>query len=650
MAVLQTATASTVAHWRFEEGPVAFGMEPKSDVVLDSSGNGNHLRTHADYTSPAYFTDIPFHPVPQTLKSNHLSLRFLPNQDLFTLWKPIDKKRFSQWTIEASFKPHATNGYHAILGKDGKPLAGGLPPISLKIHKNSRRLEMGIVDGSEVFRSLMSLGSLQANRWYSAAATATATEMTLWLRAPDETEYQLQGRIPISGAMHFPQNGFSRPWTVGRGSWNNQPADWFDGLIDEVRISDTVLSPAEFLASPGPGTPPVTLAPRMILAPFNHLDHTRHHLALEAAAPGPMGSLSLQGSSDLQSWEPINFTTEAAAPSASSPTQERVRLVTSLEAETESRYFLQPTMTVETPPETTPTNPILQGADPDALLIEDTVWVYPTQRSGKGLFYAHSSKDLVNWEIHGPILQFSEISWIPEGKHAWAPGIAAKNGKFYLYYSVGPKPSHIGVAVANSPAGPFVDSGQALLSDNGNPSFEAIDAMVFTDPVSGKSYFYAGGSAGAKLRIFELKENMISFAREISVTTPPNFTEGPFMHLREGVYYLSYSHGRWNDASYAVHYATSSSPTGPWSYQGKILGNDASHKGPGHHSIVHNPHEDAWYIFYHRWNNKSSAGPFSGHRFTAVDLLEYDSQGKIVPVIMTDTGVGPVRLDTSPTP
>src|SRR5690606_14410520 len=108
--------------------------------------------------------------------------------------------------------------------------------------------------------------------------------------------------------------------------------------------------------------------------------------------------------------------------------------------------------------------------------------------------------------------------------------VIEKGGKFYLYYSIGPKPSHIGVAVANSPAGPFFDSGAPLLADNNVSTFEAIDAAVYTDPVSGKSYFYAGGSAGATLRVYELNEDMVSFARQVSVATPPYFTEGPFMH------------------------------------------------------------------------------------------------------------------------
>lgn len=250
--------------------------------------------------------------------------------------------------------------------------------------------------------------------------------------------------------------------------------------------------------------------------------------------------------------------------------------------------------------------------------------------------------------MHGPLLYFWEIDWMPSDKHAWAPGIAKKNGKYYLYYSAGPKPSHIGVAVSDAPGGPFVDSGEPLLSDNGDPGFEAIDAMVFTDPRSGKSYFYAGGSAGARLRVFELDEEMTGFTEEIAVDTPPNFTEGAFMHYRNRTYYLSYSHGYWRDQSYSVHYCTSTSPTGPWTYQGVILDSDDKHKGPGHHSIFRNPSENQDYIVYHRWNDREGPGPYSGgSRQVAVEILEYDSEKRIKPIQMTDTGVGPLNFGAS---
>lgn len=284
-------------------------------------------------------------------------------------------------------------------------------------------------------------------------------------------------------------------------------------------------------------------------------------------------------------------------------------------------------------------NPILTGADPHAIVIDETVWIYPTQLANEGLFFSYSSRDLVNWEKHGPILKFSDIEWIPRGKKAWAPAIEQKNGKYYLYYSVGPKPSHIGVAVSDSPAGPFADSGRALLSDDDKPDFEAIDAMVFTNPASETSYFYAGGSAGARLRVFEMNDDMISFKREIDVETPPHFTEGAFIHLHDGAYHLTYSAGDWRDASYSVHHATAPTPTGPWSYRGSILTSDKKHKGPGHHSVIQNSNTKKWLIVYHRWNDREGDGPYYGPREIAIDSLVHEADGRIRPVVMTDGGV-----------
>jgi hypothetical protein len=291
-------------------------------------------------------------------------------------------------------------------------------------------------------------------------------------------------------------------------------------------------------------------------------------------------------------------------------------------------------------------NPIMPGADPHVIYVADEFWMYPTDGYANGAqFYTYSSTDGVEWERHGPILDFKDIPWIyTDGRTrcgAWAPGVIEKNGKFYFYYSVGPQserhPSRIGVAVGNKPEGPFKDSGQPLLT--GGNGFEAIDPMVFTDPNSGKSFLYAGGSAGATLRVFEMNDDMVSFAREIQVQTPPNFTEGAFMHFYKGVYYFSYSHGGWKDASYSVHYATSPTPTGPWTYRGPILTSSEKHKGPGHHSFVYIPRADQWYIFYHRWNNKRGDGPYRGGRRLAAEKVEYDKDGLLKPILITEEGI-----------
>lgn len=211
-----------------------------------------------------------------------------------------------------------------------------------------------------------------------------------------------------------------------------------------------------------------------------------------------------------------------------------------------------------------------------------------------------------------------------------------------MYYSVGPQgptPSRIGIAVSKTPNGPFIDSGKPLVT--GGKDFEAIDAMVFEDPKDNRILLYCGGSAGSKLKVFELSSNLINIKRELPVATPKNFTEGPFMHLRDGVYYLSYSSGRWNDDSYRVCYSTSNSAAGPWTFQGSILETNSKHAGPGHHSIIVNPkqskNEQRFLIIYHRWENAKLPAGMPAERSIAIEKLEHQSDGKIKPVTMTES-------------
>lgn len=293
-------------------------------------------------------------------------------------------------------------------------------------------------------------------------------------------------------------------------------------------------------------------------------------------------------------------------------------------------------------------NPVLAGADPHAAIFDRQVWIHPTGGGRSTEFFAWSSKNLSDWKKHGPILRLDDVPWVPEDgapRHgAWAPCVVKARGKYYFYYSVGPQnptPSRIGVAISDSPAGPFTDSGKPLLT--GGNGFEAIDPFVFKDPKSDRHYFYAGGSAGAKLRVFELNRDMVSFAREIEVATPEKFTEGACVHYFKDRYYLSYSHGNFRDETYSVHYSTSDSPVGPWTYQGAILTSDARHKGPGHHSVIHLPGLNQWLIIYHRWNDRRGKGPYTGSRETCIDRLTHGADGTIAPVRMTDTGFAPPR-------
>lgn len=263
-------------------------------------------------------------------------------------------------------------------------------------------------------------------------------------------------------------------------------------------------------------------------------------------------------------------------------------------------------------------------------------WIYPT--GGDGLF-AWSSGDLKRWRKGPALLRQRDIRWIEDDgapvHYLWAPDMVAANGRYYLYYSVGPQdptPSRIGVATCVSPAGPCKDSGQALVT--GGKGFEAIDPAVFVDPADGTRYLYAGGSAGATLRLWILGPDMITIEREVAVETPPRFTEGAFMHERGGTYYLSYSSGRWNRSDYEVHYATAPSPVGPWRYRGPLLRSEGALKGPGHHSFFTDPRSGEWIIAYHRWEGKRGDGPFRGERRIAIQPIAYRSDGTIEPIRM----------------
>jgi len=295
-------------------------------------------------------------------------------------------------------------------------------------------------------------------------------------------------------------------------------------------------------------------------------------------------------------------------------------------------------------------NPLFEGADPDITIADGKYWIYPTNKTGfdEPEFFVYSSPDLQTWTESGPILSFHDVRWIGDDGQpthfAWAPGIFQKNHRFYLYYAVGPQgatPSRLGVAVSDAPDGTFVDSGKVLLT--GGNGFEAIDPMVFEDKKSGKVYLYAGGSAGSTLRVYELNPDLVTIAHQVPVDNPPNFTEGVYMTERNGIYYLSYSHGHWDNNTYSVHYCTAPTPLGPWTYKGPILQSTDKDWGPGHHAFFQNPGTGQWYIVYHRWNNVRD-GQRPAWRSVCIDLVEFDKDGNILPIKMTDTGVAPAYL------
>jgi beta-xylosidase len=281
--------------------------------------------------------------------------------------------------------------------------------------------------------------------------------------------------------------------------------------------------------------------------------------------------------------------------------------------------------------------PVLPGlnADPNIAVFGDTYYLYPTTDGFPGWsgtkFSVWSSKNLVDWTNHGVILDLGpDVSWADS--RAWAPAIAERNGKYYFYFCAEAK---IGVAVSDSPTGPFVDSGKPLVERNPD-SGQAIDPAVFTDD-DGQPYLYWGNGSAY---VVPLNEDMISFdqAKVQRITGLADFREGLFMVKRRGTYYLSWSIDDTRSENYRVGYATASSPTGPFTNRGVILDRNLSLgiKGTGHSSMLRVPGTDDWYIVYHRFAIPDGDGT---NRETTIDKLKFKRDGSIATVVPTLEGI-----------
>lgn len=285
-----------------------------------------------------------------------------------------------------------------------------------------------------------------------------------------------------------------------------------------------------------------------------------------------------------------------------------------------------------------PLFPSLFTADPAALVDKGRVYLYvgidAAAPEGKDYvmneWKVYSSCDMKNWTDHGSPLRYSTFSWAK--KDAWASDIVKRNGKYYFFATVehATNPGKaIGVAVSDSPTGPFVDAiGKALITNDmtrqTSISWDDIDPGVFLDK-DGQAYIYWGNTV---LKYAKLKKNMTELDGPIMNIKPDNFTEAPYVHKHGKTYYLSFSRN-WPEETV---YMTSDSPLGPWTHRGLIMEKNEGVKTI-HHAIV--DFNGKSYIFYH--NSKlPTGGEF--RRSAAVEELHYNSDGSIGVVAQTAEG------------
>ena len=227
-------------------------------------------------------------------------------------------------------------------------------------------------------------------------------------------------------------------------------------------------------------------------------------------------------------------------------------------------------------------NPVVQTCfttDPAPMVYNDTLYLYTGHdEAGADFFWmqewrVYSTADMVNWTDHGSPLAIEDFSWGDD--RAWAPQCVERNGKFYFYVPLHSKVSGtmaIGVAVGDSPVGPFKDALGKPLYDG---SWDHIDPTVFVDD-DGRAYIYWGNP---NIYYAELNDDMISFKSEVKVLeqtedsfgapSPKNrvkgkkykdtYTEGPWFYKRGDKYYLLYAAG---GVPEHIAYSMSDSPWG----------------------------------------------------------------------------------------
>ena len=309
-------------------------------------------------------------------------------------------------------------------------------------------------------------------------------------------------------------------------------------------------------------------------------------------------------------------------------------------------------------------------ADPSAHVFDDKIYVYPShdlahdgEDNDDGDEYQMEDYHVLSMDNldeatecvdNGEALHMKDIPWV--SKQMWAPDVAKKGDKYYLYYPARDQEGifRLGVAVGDSPVGPF----------KAEPDFMkgsmSIDPAVLQDD-DGKYYIYNGGLWGGQLEkwqtyeyienpeeisadadslgpfVAELTDDMLQFKETpkmikiLDENGEPikagdedrRYFEGPWMHKYNGLYYLSYSTG----TTHYLCYATGTDPMGPFTYRGRLM--EPVLGWTTHHSIIE--YHGKWYLFYHDCELSNGINHRRNVKFTEIEYNEDGTMKTIFP-------------------
>lgn len=312
----------------------------------------------------------------------------------------------------------------------------------------------------------------------------------------------------------------------------------------------------------------------------------------------------------------------------------------------------------------------LYAGDPAALVDGDTVYIYTghdncsagitDENAGYTMpdWLCYSSKDMENWKYEGSVMSASTISWASNSTSAWASQAIKYGDKYYLYFCTWDKTSSgkqsIGVAVSDSPTGPFVDKGTPLVKGTTTTpetsGWNDIDPTVWVETVDGVEHRYLAWGNG-KLYACELNEDMISVKdldgdgsvtmnndiKELTINNAAaSFTEAPWLYRQQdengnyyGKYYLFYAAG-WREQ---MAYATADSILGDWEFGGILMPPTAT-SNTNHPSVI--DFKGKTYFIYH---NGALPWGFGFRRSVCVEEFEINADGTINPIEETSIGL-----------
>ena len=303
-------------------------------------------------------------------------------------------------------------------------------------------------------------------------------------------------------------------------------------------------------------------------------------------------------------------------------------------------------------------NPFVQTwytSDPAPMVHDGTMYVYTGHDEDNADFFwmqewrVYSTRDMVNWQDHGSPLALESFSWADD--RAWASQCVERDGKFYWYICAHSKLSNgmaIGVAVSDTPTGPFRDAIGKPLFENG--SWDHIDPTVLIDD-DGQAWLMWGNP---QVYYLKLNRDMISYSgelgrldmteqafggpmmsqREKGKQYKDSYVEGPWITKRNGTYQLLYAAG---GVPEHISYSTASSPVGPWKYAGVIMPLSDTKSFTNHCGVA--DYKGHSYFFYH--TGKLPGGGGFG-RSVAVEEFQYNADGSFPTILPTDEGVKPV--------